>query len=65
MDCEFAIVADLLLDLFRHKQGQIIDAGAVVADYKTGIKKGQGYSMKQLMLRISSLELQSMIEDLL
>lgn len=64
LDCEYAIVADLLLDVFRHKKNTIVDEVAVISDQKAAVKKGQRFTMKQFLQRIKSLEMQSMLEDL-
>lgn len=39
-DFEIAVLCDMILDIFRYKNKEIIAAIDVISDYKTSIKKG-------------------------
>lgn len=49
---EANIACDMLLDIFRHKSYPLLDVLNLVSDFKTSIKKGTGFTLKQFLSRV-------------
>ena len=51
---DLGLVCDMILDVFRFKQREIVKVDAVVADHKTSIKKNLPFSIKNLLMHIKN-----------